>query len=208
MIRSLTIIAIIALAAACASAPATTHVANPDTAFNDYRSFSWIADEPRLSERPEYSARNDDRIEYAIISALQSKGYRFIADRDAADFVIGYSVGVRNNLKATAAPEYFGANWSHASQYIPPDGRRDPAGELGLPDEFWKGVHKDYGATLEKGRPKGTLTIDIFDVRTKTPAWQGVVQKEITQHDRENADEAFNAAIAKLFEPFPSRATR
>lgn len=192
----------------CATGANTSFVENPQVDFTAYERFSWIADEPRLTERPAYGAKNDERIENAIVAALEAKGYRFVADRDEANFVIGYSVGIRDNLKSTAAPEYFGANWTHAAEYLPPTGDKIPGRPTGAPDSFWDGIHKDYGATIEKGRPEGRLTIDLFDVGTKQPAWQGSIEKKVTQHDREHATEAFNKAIAKLFAPFPSRSAQ
>ena len=202
--RKLFILLLTGVLAACASGAKTNFVLNPDVALDSYQSFSWVADDPQLSEPPDYSRKNDDRIEEAITAVLTEKGYLFVADRDKADFVVGYSVGIRKNLKLSAAPDYFGANWSHASGYIPPGGDRIPGRELGVPDSFWQGIHKDYGAVIESGRREGTLTVDVFDVDTKNPAWQGSIEKEITQHDRENATESFNDAISKLFEPFPA----
>lgn len=189
---------------ACATGPKASFVGNPEIEISDYETFAWIADDPQLSEPPEYSRKHDDRIEKAILSALTAKGYVFLADRSEADFVVGYSVGFRKNLKLSSAPEYFGANWVHAAGYLPPGGEKVPGRELGVPDSFWEGIHKDYGTTVANDRPEATLTVDIFDVESKTPAWQGSVEKEVTQHDRENADETINAAIAKLFSKFPS----
>ncbi len=194
-------------ASACATGPQANFVVNPAVDLSDYATFAWIADDPQLSEPPAYSRKNDDRIENAIVSTLSTKGYVFIDDRSEADFVVGYSVGLRNNLKLSAAPDYFGANWSHASGYLPTGGEKVPGRELGAPDAFWDGVHKDYGATVSKGRPEARLTVDIFDVRSKAPAWQGSVEKEVTQHDRENADDTINRAVAKLFANFPDSET-
>ncbi len=195
------------LLSACAGSGKYSFVDNPEINFDNYRHFSWIAGDPQMSERPDYSARNDDRIENAIVSALETKGYVFVADRNEADFVVGYSVGIRKNVKLEAAPDYYGGNWVHASKYATPAGSRNTTLEIWGPEAFWEGINVDYGATIEKGRPEGTLTIDIFDVRSKTPAWQGIVEKEITQQDRKNATDAFNAAITKVFAPFPINRT-
>ncbi len=203
MIRKGFILTVFGLGAACASAPKVDYAATPGADFSDYQTFSWVADDPQITERPGYSRKNDDRIEAAIVASLEDKGYVFVAEREAADFTVGYGVVIHNNVKTSGGSEYYGANWNHASGYLRVGGERLPTSEIGAPNDFWTGIHRDAGATVQDGRPEATLTIEIFDMSASSSVWRGYASKKITQHDRENPNEIIRTAVTSVFKSFP-----
>jgi uncharacterized protein DUF4136 len=151
--------------------------------FSAYRTFSWMADQPMIAP-PEELARvsplNRRRIEQAIENDLAAKGFQKTTDREAADFVVSYTVGARDRIDVSSFPSAYGGPWRWG----------------------WPYFGHDVDVTMYR---EGTLAIDIFDARTHQPVWHGWATKRISDHDVKHAAEQIPPAVTTIMQNFPPR---
>jgi hypothetical protein len=153
------------------------------TNFGAYQTFSWIDDVPYISDDDavRVSPLTQSKIQQAIRVELERKGYSFIKDRDAADFVIAYTVGTRDKIRVTSYPyDYHGAWGWHIY-----------------------GSHYYVREYREHSYTEGTLGVDIFDGESKKPVWHGWAEKTITASDRRDPGPVIQESVGKLFQSFP-----
>lgn len=149
--------------------------------FSRYATYAWMSDDPVISpkgETSQVSPLNRRRIVAAIESELAEKGMRKIEDRDAADFVVAYTVGARDKIDVQSYPAAYHGSWRWGWPYF--------------------GNEVDVHAYTE-----GTLAIDIFDGKTRQPVWHGRAQKRITAQDIEDAAGQIRAATSMILSEFP-----
>jgi hypothetical protein len=150
--------------------------------FANYRRFAWMADQPMMAA-PEDVARvsplNRRRIEQAIEKELAGKGFQKVG-RDAADFVVSYTVGARDRLDVQSYPTPYRGPWLWGYPYF----------------------GHDVDVTTYQ---QGTLSIDIFDGKTHQPVWHGWGTKRISESDVKNAAELIPPAVASILKSFPPR---
>ncbi|MGI9272287.1 MAG: DUF4136 domain-containing protein [Woeseiaceae bacterium] len=178
----------LALLGACASTFKATHDHDPGNDFSNYQTFAWISKNP-MKVGQSVGAVNpllEPRIMSALEKALVAKSYRFVTDAAAADFVVSFSVGSREEIKVDSYPSMsmgYGA---------------------GYPTR-WGGAYYGFSTTDTTVRQytKGMLAVDIFDVANRRPVWHGVATKTINESDRENMDETINAAVDAILVGFP-----
>ncbi len=185
--NDLTIGAAIVLLGACATPGfESNHDYDDSINFSSYRTFGWIAEHPmRVGVTAEtLSPLLEPRIMSSLERALVAKGYRFEMDPNNADFVLSFTVGARQELRVDSYPATGG--------YYHRGG--------------WGGRYYGYGVGTEtrvRQYTKGTLAVDIFDVRQRRPVWHGVAQKKITSADRDDQLATIDAAVAAITAGFP-----
>lgn len=148
-----------------------------------YQSFSWIEDDPLISvdSTIPVSALAKSMINAAIRDELTEKGYTFVEDRDAADFVVAYTIGTRENIRIDAYPVEYRGRWGWHVPYS----------------------YYDYREVSAHSYTKGTLSVDVFDNDSRKPVWHGWAEKTVTQSDREDPGPSINEGVNLLFESFP-----
>lgn len=152
--------------------------------FDHYRSFSWIADQPLITApgaSPPISALTQKKIGDAIKAELIRKGFVYSSNREAADFVVSYTVGTRERIEATSYPSAYRGAWGWNLH-----GRNFYTMEV---------EHRVY--------TEGTLGVDVFDGKTKQPSWHGWASKTINSSDREDPAPSIDKAVTALFADFP-----
>jgi hypothetical protein len=97
---------------------------------------------------------------------------------DPADFMVSYSVVVRDLMDLNSYPASYQREWSW--------------------DEAYYGTQVDVRAYRE-----GTLVIDIFDAKTHKHVWHGWASKQITDADVENPAPQIWAAVKGILARFP-----
>jgi hypothetical protein len=177
-----TITALSAFLTACATISTGSHY-DETTNFGLYQTFSWIDEAPYISDDSSVrlSPLTQSKIQRAIQTQLENKGYSFSEDRDNADFVVAYTVGTREKISVTSYPVGFHGSWGwhvHGSYYYV----------------------REYS---EHSYTEGTLGVDIFDGKSRKPVWHGWAEKSITESDREDPSSVIKEGVAKLFESFP-----
>lgn len=183
--------------AACATTAKITSDFDPEQNFSGYKSFSWAGDSPMtvFGDLP-IPATAEPKIARAIKAELESKGFTYTEDRNAADFAVSFTVGTRDEQRTTQVPTNYyvnRTNWRWGRGYYP-----------GL----YPGIYA--GSTVSETRTytKGTLAIDIFDVERKSPVWHGAGVKTLGSAETSGggeglAPENLRAGVAKILVDFP-----
>ncbi len=156
--------------------------------FSAYRTFAWISPRPMIIGATNRipSPLLEPRIMAAIDDALRAKGYTKDYAAESADFVLGFTVGSREEIRVDSHP-------TMARGY----------GAYGRPGA-WGGAYYGYGTeTTVRQYTEGMLAVDIFDVNERRPVWHGVASKSISKSDREDMVETVKAAVDAILAGFP-----
>lgn len=116
------------------------------------------------------------RVRGSIDATLSGKGY---SAGDPGDFAVGFTLGRRDRVEVTD----FG---SYGPYY-----------------RGWGGWGHDVDV---RNITDGTLTIDIYDSRTKQPVWHGIATQEVSGSKVDQA--AIDTAVRGVLANFPPPATR
>jgi hypothetical protein len=150
--------------------------------FSGYRNFAWMLREQHGSRNPLVAQRAHDAIE----AELARKGYTRVADAAAADFLVDFTIGAHDRIDVASFP----------GPYFVPDGRIYP--------DWWG--YRYWGPQLDvRQYREGVLSIDVFDVQSRTPVWHGWARKELTRSDVERSEAPIRAAVQAVLQGFPPR---
>lgn len=157
---------------ACQTTPRVTTDYDPSANFSAYRTFEWANEAAPQGVNPLLF----ERVKASVERGLAAKSF---TRSETPDFAVGITLGARDRVETT--------NWG--PYYYPGYGR-----------PFRYGWAYPYSNVDVRTVTDGTLTIDIFDVRTKKPVWHGRATKEITtsQIDQALIDQAVDAALANF----------
>jgi hypothetical protein len=163
------------------AACSTTHVSSDydhSAQFSSFHSFTLVM-------RPHPSAKNPlvvQRTVDAITAELTRKGFVYVADPAQADFAVDFTIGASDRL----------------------DVRSYPAGAYGGPwlNAGWPGNNVDVRQYQE-----GTLSIDVYDLRSRKAVWHGAGKKELSQSDLEHTQTLIVEAVTALLADFPPKGT-
>jgi hypothetical protein len=150
--------------------------------FSGYRTYSWISDSPLIqsdSERVSISPLSVRQIREAIERELNGKGFTFVAEPQAADFAVSFTVGARDMISMSDYPEAYRGSWRWGAPY------------------YWPNVDV-YMYT------EGMLAIDVFDRATSEPVWHGWARKQILSADIDDPQTTIDAAVSEILRDFPS----
>jgi Domain of unknown function (DUF4136) len=150
--------------------------------FSGFRSFSLMSRNHHGSGNPLVTQRARD----AIQAELTRRGFSFVSDVAAADFVVDFTIGSRERVDIETYPApYAGPYWGYPG---------------------WWG-YRYWGSEVDARQYReGTLSIDIFDARTHKPVWHGWATKELTRSDMEHSEAPIRAAVKSVLTTFPPQA--
>ncbi len=180
-------LAVMSALVACTSQVETISNVNPKVDISVYRSFAWISDKPLVSHirdgRP-FNPVVETRIKSAIVEGFQAKGYTMADNRVEADFVVAFTVGTRDKIQLTTVPAPYHRYYrrGHRANYY------------------------DAPAVTAHTYTEGVLAVDVFDVKSKQPAWHGYSTKLITLSDKRNPGPIIREIVTSTLAGFPSRA--
>ena len=187
---SILVVAAVSLGlSACATGFKATYDSDPAHDFSGYQTYAWMSANPMIVG-PTNRMPNpllEPKIMAAIEDGLTVKGYRKVDDPEAADFVLSFTVGSREEIKVNSYPATY-------SGY----GYRGAWG--------WGGPYYGVGMATEtqvRQYQKGMLALDVFDVKEHRPVFHAVAEKSITDSDREKLDETVQAAVNAVLQAFP-----
>ena len=163
------------------AACSTAHVSSDydhSAQFSSFHNFTLIM-------RPHLSAQNPllvQRTYDSIRAELASKGFAYVEDPVRADFAVDFTIGAADRL----------------------DVRSYPSGPYGDPWHYggWLGSNVDVRQYKE-----GTLSIDVFDVRSRKTVWHGSGTKEIPQSDIDSSQTLIREAVTSVLTDFPPKPT-
>lgn len=153
----------------------------PGTAFDAFSTWAWISADPMIvaDGATAVSPLISRQIREAIETEMAAKGYRRVETAGDASFVLAFTVGSRDRIDAQSYPMPYRGPWLWE----------------------WRGSGTDIRVYQE-----GTLSIDIFDGKSRQPVWHGWATKAISDADRANPGPAIQKATQKILKRFPSRA--
>ncbi|MDB6088008.1 MAG: putative lipoprotein [Gammaproteobacteria bacterium] len=170
-------VAVLALAvAACATLQVGSDY-DKSANFAGYHTFVLMQRQHQDTQNPLVASRAQD----AIKAELTRKGYVPAADPAAADFAVDFTIGSRERTDISSYPAPYAGPWGGA---------------------WWGGPYWGDNVDVRQYR-EGTLSIDIFDVRTHRPVWHGWAKKELTRKDIEQSEEPIRRAVAAVLKNFP-----
>ncbi len=188
---SLTVLIFALYISGCASTPQVFTDHDESQSFTDYKSFAWISDEPMVvSGDRGPSPIVAKRLKDAINETLQSKGYRFVADRQDADFVVAFTVGARDRMeiREREVVDYYGPHWRWGYDYY------------GI--VYPRGFSRTEVTTRQYA--EGSLAIDIFDRKRKSPVWHGSGSKRLSRAElRGESVGTTRGAVETILAGFP-----
>ena len=184
--------AMLLLVAGCATPLDTTIDQAADTSFSAFGTYAWVSDAPYLSSGLDSTlanALNHQRVRQSIETELERKGYRKVS-LDEADFALGYTLGTRDRVRVQQFYDTFGYYYGHPARF----------GRFGRINRFAFGGGFPVTTTV-RTITEGTLTVDIFDNRTREAIWHGSATRSLTGDP--TGAELIDAAVAALIDPLP-----
>lgn len=177
----------------CASGPQTVVDYDASAGFSDYQSFAWAGEEPVNTDgvNRTVSALTKRQIADAVAGELGRKGYAFVEDTEAADFLVMVTLGRRDQIEIDSFAETQYA-------YVPRSSRA-----TGYAPGVYGYGYKTTGQTVE-AYTEGSISIDIFDNDVGRPVWFGHVSDEVTPLiNREQAKAMILEAVPTVLDQFP-----
>ena len=173
--------------AACASGFKATYDSDPSHDFSGYQTFAWMSANPMIVGPTDRMPNPllEPRIMAAIEGDLTAKGYSKVDDPEAADFVLSFTVGSREEIQVNSYPATY-AGYGYRGAW------------------GWGGPYDGMATeTQVRQYPKGMLALDIIDVTEHRPVFHAVAEKSITESDRKNLEETIQAAVDAVLQAFP-----
>jgi hypothetical protein len=161
--------------------------------FSGYHRYSWMPREHPRTLNPLVLQRAHDSID----AALAAKGFVYVSDPAAADFMVDFTIGSRERTEVTAYPPPYTGPWYGGYGYNAYPGRY-----YGYPGGWWGHPYWGSDVSVHTYR-EGTLAIDIFDQRTHRPVWHGWAKKTLTQADLERSEGPIREAVNTVLAAFP-----
>lgn len=181
--------ALLVLAAGCSTTASiqSTYDYNRAVDFTSFRTYAFIDENPMAVSQTQgpVSPMLEGRLMESIRIALNAKGYSEVDDPEAADMVVAFTVGSRDQIKVDSYPVSYHAGYSRRAYY--------------------------YGYGMASGTEtrvrqytEGQLAVDIFEVASRNPAFHGVASTRVSQSDRRSPQEFLNAVTMEALQGFPT----
>lgn len=185
-IQTLAIAGLLAAIAGCASGPTVRSDVDPGSDLGRYRTFAFF--EPLATDRDGYGTILSSRLKAATRRELEERGYRY--SESSPDLRVNFYTNVKERQEIRSTPEIGFTGFYHYRR-----GFYNP----------WVGYPYDVRTI---NYTEGTLSIDLVDASRKQLVWQGLAKGTVTKKVRDNPGPAIDAAVARIFEKFPARASQ
>lgn len=176
--------------AACITTPRITVDSDPNQNFSNYSTFAWASDRPMIAVGDHnISALVQKEIADSIKTTLTSRGYQYVENLQSADFAVSYTVGARDKVSVDTYPDFFFRDrleWGWGGQYFRPY-------RSSIPVE----------RTVVKNYTEGTLSVDIYDVKRKSPVWHGAGKRRLSRKELSGKDTDIQTDVQTLLAGFP-----
>jgi hypothetical protein len=161
--------------------------------FAGYHRYSWLPREHPRTLNPLVVQRAHDSID----AALAAKGFVYVSDAAAADFMVDFTIGSRERTEVTGYPAPYTGPWYGGYGYYAYPGRY-----YGHPGGWWGYPYWGSDVSVYTYR-EGTLSIDVFDQHTHRPVWHGWAKKTLTKSDLERSEGPIREAVSAVLAQFP-----
>ncbi|WP_412558601.1 DUF4136 domain-containing protein [Thalassospira sp. MIT1370] len=168
------------LSACAASGPRIYTDVDPAADFSQFRTFAFMEEAGKNAEA-QYQTLSGQRIEDAISTALEARGYR--VDIHNPDILINFHLKTQEKTRSSP-PVYVGGYYGYRSGMY-----------VGWPGYVEPGYVDTY--------TEGTLTVDMVNRRTNQMVWEGTAVARVTSSVREAPNETVRNAVASIFAQYP-----
>lgn len=134
-----------------------------------------------------------DRINEALISALQAKGMSFEGDPSQADLLLSWHLGTQFKTDVRTYPS---AGYGGAAGY----GRYGGYNRYSMYN-CWSCMGGGSEISV-RDYTEGTFIVDMIDPVEKVSVWRGIVQSKL-KSEQTHDQESYNAAAATILASFP-----
>jgi len=183
-----TVIFITFLAACAQQGPKINYEYNPTINVLTASTFTWLKEDKALNLPVGFNPIAKIKIEEAIKNEMITKGYRFVNNVNVADLAISYSVGSRDKVRVDSYPTAYQNGFVWGARYY------------GGYSRYSNAINNTK--TVVRQYTQGELAVDIYDVKTKQPAWHGWATQKISTKDKTNIDSVINTAVTQLLKNF------
>lgn len=166
------------LLTACQTANVRTDF-DPAAPFTTYRTYSWLPSEAPRGMNPIMFRR----VKESIDRSLAARGY---SQANPSDFVITFTIGEKDRIRT----DDFGYGWGGYGW-----------GGFGCCWGGWGWGGWGYPQVDVYTVTERSIIIDVYDAKTRAPAWHGVVKRE-SYSDRVNY-ERLDRAVDTVLAQFP-----
>jgi len=170
--------------AACTSTPVikSNFDRNENVDMSGYKTFAWLKTDKILASSEDVNPVMKLRIDDAIEKAFIAKGYQLVEETDKADFAISYTVGSRDKIKVDSFPTSYRTSFGWGRGYY---------GGVAMGTE-----------TRVRNYTEGKLAIDVYDVKSRQPAWHGWATKRLSNSDKEGIEATINLIAQEVINQF------
>ena len=172
--------------AACNTIAVKTDMA-PGASVGSCRTYAFANEHVANADQPAAYGNplNAERLKVAVQNGMAARGIQSVADRAAADCVVGYALGSRQVFEDYYGGWGVGAGWGY---------RRG---------RFGGGWGYDGPWVQNETR----IAVDLFDARSHKPIWHASASQNTYELSGPNAEAKINAATAAIFAKFPGGGT-
>ena len=187
IVKSMTLGGTLLALGACSGLPVHTDL-NPAMSVTSCRSYTFADEHVANADQPSAFGNplNADRLRVAIQANMMSKGIQKVADRRAADCIVGYAMATRQVFDDYYGNFGVGLGWGGGF------GRRGFGGYGGF---GFDGPYVDN---------ETRISIDLFDAKSRIPIWHASVSQNVAELSGPYAVQKINAATSAIFTKFPS----
>lgn len=179
-LRTVSILAAVALLTGCASGPNIITNSAPGFSLAGYQTFGFL--QPLSTDRGNVQTLTSATLIEAATFELQNAGLR--RDDTNPDLVVNFVISTRETLQSRPST---GASVHH--------GR----GRYGT----WGGYSMSMSTTEVVQRTEGTLGIDIIDAARLQLVWEGAATQRVTDSMQQNRDQILRDVTAQILAKFP-----
>jgi len=182
---------LVGLVSGCSSTPTieSAYDYNREIDFRNFRTYAFIDDQPMAVSQAQgaVSPMLEGRLMESIRIAMNGKGYSEVDDPESADVVIAFTVGSREQIKVDSYPSTYHTGYARRGYYY-----------------GYGGMGVGYATeTRVRQYTEGQLSVDVFEVASRNPAFHGVASRRINDEDRNNQQEVLNAITVEALSGFP-----
>lgn len=141
---------------------------NSDVNTKNYKTFAWLTDAKIMAPAEDFNPVMKVRVDKEIEQAFISLGYQLIDNAEIADFTISYTVGNRDKVQISHYPFSYRGSFGWGRGYY---------------GGMFSSIHS--GDSEMRQYTEGKLAIDVYDVKSRQPAWHGWATKRMSAKESE-----------------------
>lgn len=184
MTRTIALIVMTVMLAACATAPRIQTTQAPGADLLAYRSFAFV--DNLGTDRAGYASLISQQLKFSTRRELELLGLNYIDDPSQADLLVNFHADLDERIRTRSVPEpYLGPTfYDYRYGFYTP-----------WPTYTTRTEIEQYS--------EGTLVVDLIDAGSNEMVWEGVARNTVTEKTRRDAARLIDEAVVQMFKRFP-----